>query len=262
MPPADGDARLLSAALVSAALAWSCHSSSPPEPLRVAAAADLTVAFEELGKLFESRTGQKVSFSFGASGALAKQLTQGAPFDLFAAASPRFVESVVKSGACDGTTSAPYARGYVAAWSKNAELELSTLEDLKRPEVRHIAIANPEHAPYGQAAKEALTRAKLWPELEAKIVQAENVRQALEFAESGNADVAIVAESLIAQGDRGRRLAIDPSLYVPIEQVLVVCRHGHNAAAARELAKLIESTEGQALLRRHGFGASGEKPGQ
>lgn len=260
MPPADGDRGFLSLALLSAALAGGCQKAPAPHhhaTLQVAAASDLTVAFEELGQLFEARTGQRVTFSFGASGALAKQLSQGAPFDLFAAANAAYVDSAVQSGACDGATKALYARGHIVLWSKSGA-PLRELDELANPQIRHIAIANPDHAPYGKAAKEALIAAGVWSRVESKVVQAENVRQALQFAQTGNADVALVALSLVARDGSGSRLAIDPSLHRPIEQTLVVCKHGRNVDGGREFAKLVESSEGQAVLERHGFGRSRE----
>ncbi len=260
MVPPDGDPRFLPAILLSTALIGGCKAPAPQptEPVQVAAAADLSLAFEEMGKLFESRGGQKVTFSFGASGALAKQLGQGAPFDLFAAANLAFVDSAVKAGACDGATKATYARGHIVVWSKQGGHAVHALADLQSPDIKHIAIANPEHAPYGKAAREALTRAGLWSALEPKIVQAENVRQALQFAQTGNADVAIVALSLVTKDDSGNALPIDPALHAPLEQTLVVCRHGKNADGARAFAKLVESSDGQALLKRYGFGGSAE----
>jgi molybdate transport system substrate-binding protein len=262
MVPPDGDLRFVPALLLSTALIGGCKAPAPKplEPVQVAAAADLSVAFEEMGKLFEARTGQKVTFSFGASGALAKQLSQGAPFDLFAAANASFVDSAVQAGACDGGTKALYARGHIVVWSKKSGLAVHALSDLQNPDIKHIAIANPEHAPYGKAAREALTRAGLWAALEPKIVQAENVRQALQFAQTGNADAAIVALSLVANDDTGNALPIDPTLHAAIEQTLVMCRHGKNADGAREFAKLVESSDGQALLKRYGFGGSAEQP--
>lgn len=268
MVPPDGDLRFVPALLLSTALVSASGCKNTPTPpaseaqVQVAAAADLSVAFEEMGKLFEARTGRRVTFSFGASGALAKQLAQGAPFDLFAAANASFVDSAVQAGACDGATKALYARGHVVVWTRKSGVSLRSLADLLSPDIKHIAIANPEHAPYGKAAREALTRAGLWPALESKIVQAENVRQALQFAQTGNADVAIVALSLVAKEDSGVRLAIDPALHGPIEQTLVVCRHGKNAEGAREFAQLVESSDGQALLKRYGFGGSDEKIGK
>jgi molybdate transport system substrate-binding protein len=269
MVPPDGDFRLVPALLISTALVGGCKSPAPPPEgkkveaqVLVAAAADLSVAFEEMGRLFEARTGQKVTFSFGASGALAKQLSEGAPFDMFAAANASFVDKAVQAGACDGGTKALYARGHLVVWSKQQGLSLRTLADLQNEGVKKIAIANPEHAPYGKAAREALTKAGLWPALESKIVQAENVRQALQFAQTGNADVAIVALSLVAKDTTGTSLAVDPALHGAIEQTLVVCRHGKNAAGGREFAKLVESSDGQALLKRYGFGGSAEQPGK
>jgi molybdate transport system substrate-binding protein len=219
----------------------------------------LALAFEELGKLFEQRTGQKINFSFAASGTLAKQLSQGAPFDLFAAANPTFVDSAVAAGACDGSSKALYARGHVAVWSKRRGAKLSALSQLASAEIQYIAIANPEHAPYGKAAREALMAAGVWSAVERKIVHAENVRQALQFAETGNADVAIVALSLVAHDRSGQMLAVDPALHGPIEQTLAVCKRGKNEAGGRAFAKLVESSEGQALLERYGFGSSAEQ---
>jgi molybdate transport system substrate-binding protein len=263
MCPPDGDFPILGRLLLSAALLGGCKSPAPvTAPVQVAAAADLTVAFEEMGKLFEARTGQKVTFSFGASGALAKQLGQGAPFDVFAAANAAFVDSAVSAGACDGASKALYARGHVVLWTKHGGVKLASLSDLKQDAVKHIAIANPEHAPYGKAAKEALESAGLWSELSSKIVQAENVRQALQFAQTGNADAAIVALSLVIKDETGNRLAIDPRLHRPIEQTLVVCKRGKNADGGRRFAELVASADGRALLAGYGFGASTEQVGQ
>jgi molybdate transport system substrate-binding protein len=96
----------------------------------------------------------------------------------------------------------------------------------------------------------------LWHELEPKIVQAENVRQALQFAQTGNADVALVSLSLVALEGAGRKLAVDPALHAPIDQTLVVCRRGRNIAGGRSFAKLVDSPEGRAVLERYGFGSA------
>jgi molybdate transport system substrate-binding protein len=250
------------ALLLSATLSLQCKSDPPREPVQVAAASDLTLAFEELGKLFEARTGGKVTFSFAASGTLAKQLSQGAPFDLFAAANASFVDQAVSAGACDGKSKKPYARGHLVVWSKAGGVKVASLAELKRAEIKRIAIANPEHAPYGRAAREALTNAGLWPELESKIVQAENVRQALQFAQTGNAEVAIVALSLVVSDTTGQRFDVDTSLHRPLEQTLVVCQRGKNPMGARAFAELVASPEGQKLLERYGLGRSDEQIAQ
>jgi molybdate transport system substrate-binding protein len=261
MVPPDGDFRLGPVSALAAALAGSCTPTPPPQqaPVQVAAAADLTLAFQELGKLFEQRSGRKVTLSFAASGVLSKQLSQGAPFDLFAAANSSFVDSAVRSGACDGVTKALYAHGHVVVWTKQHGVRVQSLADLQRPEIKHIAIANPESAPYGKAAREALQSAGLWHALAGKVVQAENVRQALQFAQTGNAEVAIVALSLVANDETGVRLPVPATLHQPISQTLVVCKHGRNQEGARAFAELITSRDGQALLARYGFGGSTEQ---
>lgn len=263
-PPPDGDARIAPALLLTTALLSGCKTTTAPshEPVSVAAAADLSDAFAELGRVFEARSGQKVVLSFGASGALAKQLGQGAPFDLFAAANSSFVDEAVNAGACDASTKALYARGHLVVWTRANGPQIQKLTDLKGAAIQRVSIANPDHAPYGKAAREALTRAGIWSAVEGKIVPAENVRQALQFAETGNVDVAIVALSLVSTKKDGQRLAIDPALHAPINQTLVVCRHGKNAEGGRAFAALVESPEGQKLLERYGFGGSAEQPGK
>ena len=231
-----------------------CRESSP-NVVRVAAAADLGPAFEELGRRFEQAGGGQVVFSFGSSGLLAKQVREGAPFDVFAAANVSFVDELVAAGACDGATARRYARGRIVIWTRpNARVAPPvSLEDLADPRFARIAIANPEHAPYGVAAKQALTGAGVWARVEPRVVYGENVRQTLQLCETGNADAAIVAESLVSSAARGARLAIDERLHGPITQALVVCRHGREAAGGRAFAALVSSEAGQAVLARNGF---------
>jgi molybdate transport system substrate-binding protein len=261
MVPPDGDFPLAPALALSAALLGACQTppAAPPAVVQVAAASDLSLAFAELGELFEQRTGQKVTFSFAASGALSKQLGQGAPFDVFAAANASFVDSAVEAGACDGATKTLYAHGHVVVWTRKGDVRVLSLTDLQKPEIKHIAIANPDAAPYGRAAREALVSVGLWPTLESKIVHAENVRQALQFAQTGNAEAALVALSLVARDDSGTRLLVESKLHGPIAQTLVVCKNGQNRAGGRAFAKLVASSEGQAVLERYGFGTSGEQ---
>ncbi len=220
-----------------------CRRSETP-PLRVAAASDLTVAFEEIGRQFQARTGQAVVFSFGSTGLLAKQIAQGAPFDVFAAANIAFVDEVVKAGACDGTSKRPYARGRVIVWARKGSGP-KQLTDLVEPRFAKIAIANPEHAPYGRAARQALEASGIWERLQGKLVFGENVQQTLKYAQTGNVDAAIVALSLAAEGDR---LVIDEQLHEPLVQAMVVCREPGQA-----FVDLVLSPDGRAVLDRAGF---------
>lgn len=227
---------------------------SNKDSIKVAAASDLSQAFKEVGAEFEKDTGKKVTFSFASTGLLSKQIMEGAPFDLFAAANVSFVDEVVGSGNCDKATQELYARGRLVLWTKQGSKAPTSLADLADPAYAKIAIANPEHAPYGIAAKEALTHEGLWDELDAhkRIVIGENVSQALQYAETGNADAAIVALSLAVDTD-GQYIDIDQSLHTPLEQALVVCGKGPKTQTAGEFAKYVNSEKGRGIMRRYGF---------
>ena len=227
------------------------------DQVNVAAASDLARAFEELGKAFQARTGIEPTFTFGSTGLLAKQIEQGAPFDVFAAANVSFVDQVVKAGACDGATQALYARGRIVVWSTGAVP--AKLEDLADPAYQTIAIANPEHAPYGRAAQQALEKVGIWDQVKGRIVNGENVQQAMQYARSGNADVSIIALSLAVVADGGSSLPIDTALYEPLDQALVECGTAAPArAAAKQFAAFVGSPEGREIMNRYGFLLPGE----
>lgn len=230
----------------------------PAEPLRVAAAADLAHAFTEITPAFSAQAPCDLKLTSGSTGLLARQITQGAPFDLFLAANTSYVEQVVKAGACDGATAHRYARGRLVIWAKGEGGAQLTLASLAEPRFQHIAIANPEHAPYGVAAREALTRAGVWARVSDHLVYGENVQQTLELAQTGNADAAIVGLSLAIGAKGGSWALLDEAGYTPIDQSLVVCKHGTNAAAAQKLADFLAAPAGRAILRRYGFLLPGE----
>lgn len=232
----------------------------PPEPLRVAAAADLAHAFAELGPAFnaQSSTPTELKLTLGSTGLLARQLVQGAPFDLFLAANVSYVDQVVKAGACDGQSVASYARGRLVIWVKGTGGAELTPASLAEARFKHIAIANPEYAPYGKAARDALTRAGVWSRVSDRMVYGENVQQTLELARSGNADVAIVGLSLAIAAPTGSWAIVDEGSYPPIDQALVVCKRGTNATGARRLKAFIEAPAGRAILRKFGFLMPGE----
>ncbi len=236
--------------------------------MRVAAASDLSRAFAELGLLFEAKTRQKVEFSFGSTGLLAKQLRAGAPFDMFAAASESFVDEVVTDGACDGTTRAPYGHGRIVLWSKHGLVQpAATFDDLSDARFQRIAIAQPEHAPYGKAAQQALQTRGLWSSVTSRLVYGENVQQAYQFAQSGNAEVAIVALSLVTQApgasntravESGTYLLIDEALHEPLAQELVVCKHGKSREGGLRFAQFVNSEAGRVIMLRYGFALPSE----
>lgn len=240
---------------------WGCSRRPPPgetAPVRVAAAANLMLAFEALAPRFRASSGQAIEFSFGSSGLLAEQLGAGAPFDLFVAADLGFAASAVASGACDGTTTTPYARGRLVLWSAKGGVEPPrSVRDLAEPRFTRVAIAQPEHAPYGKAAVEALTTAGVWERVQPKLVFGENVRQAHQFAATGNVEVALVALALVAQDRANPWTLVDASEHTPIEQALVVCGNGLNRAGAEAFRRFLDTPETWAILEQHGF----ERPG-
>jgi molybdate transport system substrate-binding protein len=226
---------------------------APVETLKVAAASDLTFAFRDIGALYEKTTGQPVVFSFGATGMLERQIAEGAPFDAFAAASASFADDAVASGACLGDSKTPFATGRIVLFAASDAGPAVTLADLTQDRIAKIAIANPDHAPYGRAAKQALQRAGLWDKVAAKIVYGENVQQTMQFAQSGNADVAIVALAL-AVVTPGQWTPIAAELHERIDQVLVACKGGRAGSdAGRRFIAFVGSEAGQGIMHRYGL---------
>ena len=238
-----------------ALMAAGCEPPAPPLPqVRVAAASDLQQALPILASAFRQAHAIEVVPTFGASGQLAEQVRQGAPFDVFLSANRDFVDGLAKAGVVKPGSVRPYARGELAmAVNKIWGVKLWSLQDLTRPEVKKIAIANPETAPYGMAAKQALRRAGLWDSLKPKIVPAESVRQALQFVQSGNAEVGLVGRS-IADVPEAVAVRLPLDAYDPIIQALgVVARADHPDEAALFVDFLL-SEVGQGILRDLGFG--------
>ena len=214
----------------------------------------LVAAASDLAPLQEPLRQQNVRFTFGASGMLAKQIENGAPFDIFMSASEEYVTNLAAKGKIDPATVVVYARGRLGLWSKSGRVQ--ALPQLADPSVLRISIANPAHAPYGAAAKELLERKGLWETLQPKIVYAENVRQALQYAESGNVDATLTAWSLLY--DKGAvRL---PEDHKPIQQAAGVVKDSPRAAQARAFLEYLHSSTGRKILEAHGLIPSSDIP--
>ncbi len=248
----------MKAVLAIALLCLACSSKSGKREIRVAAASDLQKAFEEVGKEFAAKTGITPVFDFGSSGLLAKQIEQGAPYSLYAAANKKFAEQAAKSGHCDEHSIQMYARGRLVAWSAAGVAAPKQLAELTDPRFKKIGIANPDHAPYGTAAKQALEKAGVWSQIEDRIVLGDSVSATMVHAKTGNVDVALVALSLALVTDGGSFLQIDQGMHDPLDQALVVCGTGDDAAAARQLVDFIGSREGREIMTRYGFLLPGE----
>jgi molybdate transport system substrate-binding protein len=252
--------KILSATLAASCVAFAGCSNPAPvseEPLKVAAASDLAVAFKEVGDAYEKKTGKKVSFSFGSTGLLSKQIKEGAPFDVFAAANVSYIDELAGAGAVLGDSKALYGRGRIVLYTPEGAEPVAKLADLSDAKFKKVAIANPEHAPYGKAAEQALTKAGVYAEVKAKLVPSENVLQALQYVDSGNAEVAIVALSL-ALTAKGKHTDIEESLHEPIDQAIAVCEQSKQKAAAADFISFVNSAEGRVLMKKSGFLLPGE----
>jgi molybdate transport system substrate-binding protein len=225
-------------------LAVSMQAGTPE--LTVAAAADLS----DLAPLLGPASGIPLTLTLGASGILRQQIKNGAPYDVFLSANERYVRELASSGIIDPASVRVYARGRLALWSRDGRFR--DVSELTRPELTHLAIANPEHAPYGTAARQFLERRGIWGALSGRVVYAENVRQALQFAETGNADAVVTAWSLLI----GRRDAVLlPEEHAPIRQAAGIVKASKQQAAARRLEDFLFSPAGQKLLQDHGLTA-------
>jgi molybdate transport system substrate-binding protein len=228
-------------------------ASAKTAPFRVAAASDLQAALPVLADRFQARTGIAVTLTFQSSGQLAQQIKQGLPYDVFLSANEAFVRDLAAGGSIRPDSVHAYARGtLVLAVYGELGVRIESLADLSRPEVKKIALANPDTAPYGKAGKQALERAGLWAKLQPRIVMGDSVRQALLYAQKGDAEAALVGRA-IANVPEVRSIEIDPGLYDPIVQALGIVADSHRQADAEAFTKFVLGEEGQAILKEFGF---------
>jgi len=240
--------------LMAAACGSGGGGSGSSGELLVAAAANVQQAFDEMGPLFEKETGARITFSYGASGALAQQIDAGLPADVYVSADTDDVDGLREKGLLIDDTQQVYAIGRLAlASSTKAGVTVSELADLLRPEVEKVAIADPEVAPYGRAAEEALKSTGLWDQLKPKLVYGQNVSAATEYVRSGNAEAGLVALSLVIHEPSVTYVTVDDSLHQPIEQALAAVKGTKNEELARRLVAFVRGPEGRAVLEKYGF---------
>lgn len=225
-------------------------------PVRVAAAADLEPLLPAVLANYERETGQHVEASFASSATLATQIENGAPFDVFMAANMAFPQKVAQDGfAAAGSSVAPYARGTLVLWTRNQSGVVQlTMQELASPRIHTIAIANPQHAPYGHAAMQALTSLALLPAVQSKLRTAENIAQAAQFASSGNTDVGLISlTSALTLTAQGHYVAVPQNTYPPILQGAVALKGGANAKGAVAFLRYLHSPAVTQQLQQGGL---------
>jgi molybdate transport system substrate-binding protein len=226
--------------------------------LTVAAASDLQSALPAIASRFEKDTGQKVTLTFGSSGNFFTQIQNGAPFDVFLSADIDYPRRLEASGGAERGSLDQYATGRLVLWTRNdSGIDVrGGLTVLAGARVRRVAVANPEHAPYGRAAVAALRHERLYDRVQQKFVLGENISQAALFAQSGSADVGLLALALALSPtlkNSGTYVEIPESWYPPIEQAAVVLSSSRQKPLARQFIDYLKKPDSVRLLQSYGF---------
>jgi len=231
------------------------------DPVAIAAAADLKFALEEVVDAFrQSNPTDALTTTYGSSGKFYAQIRQGAPFDLYFSADIAYPRLLVEAGFAASEVR-PYAPGRLVLWSSSRDATQMTVADLVDPSIRKIAIANPEHAPYGKRAEEALRAAGVWDKVRSRLVMGENIAQTAQYVQTGNADVGIIAWSLAlneAMATQGSYALIPDHLHQPLEQGYVITQRAAGNPLARRFADYMASPEARRVMVRYGFALPGE----
>ncbi len=238
---------------------------STAREVRIAAAADLKFAFDDLASEFRKKHPEiKVSVTYGSSGNFYAQLENKAPFDLFLSADIDYPRKLVENGLASKDSEFQYAVGHIVVWVPNGsklDLEKLGMKAVADPSVKKLAIANPKFAPYGRAAEAALKKLGLYEDVKDRLVLGENIAQTAQYVESGSADVGIIALSLAlapAMKDKGRFWTVPLEDYPRLEQGGVIMSWVKDKEATQKLREFIVGTEGKAILKRYGFMQPGE----
>ena len=241
------------------------HTAVAAQKVTIAAAADLKFCLDELVVAFKHEHAQtEFDVVYGSSGKFKTQIEQGAPFDLYFSADSAYPRELRKAGLA-ATDARVYAVGRIVLWSATLDAGKLTLADLVRSDIAKIAIANPQHAPYGKRAEEALRAAGVWDAVQPKLVLGENIAQTAQFVQSGNAQVGIIALSLALNpqlAKQGGYALVPAALHQPLEQAFVITQHGAGNALAAAFADYVQSSAARAVMVRYGFALPGETAAQ
>lgn len=230
---------------------------SPSEQkVTIAAAADLKFAMDKIITSFrKEHPDDQIDLIYGSSGKFHTQIQQGAPYDIFFSADVGFARELKKAGQAI-TEPKLYAVGRIVLWSATRDATKLTLASLTDPSIKKIAIANPKHAPYGKRAEEALRSVGIWDRVQDKLIFGENIAQTAQYAQSGSADVGIIALSLAVSQElasKGGYWLVPDNLHAPLEQAYVVTRHGEGNSLATEFASYMDTPRVRRIMTSYGF---------
>jgi molybdate transport system substrate-binding protein len=228
------------------------------QEITVAAAADLQFAMQDIATRFQKETGKTVKLTYGSSGNFFQQIQNGAPFDIFFSANLDYAKKLDAAGLTEPGSYYQYAKGKIVIWvPKESKLDLTPgMKAFLDPSVKKIAVANPQHAPYGQAAVAAMKSQNVYEKVKDRFVLGENISQTASFVVSGSADVGIVALSLALSPnmkDKGRYVEVPADEYPPIEQACVILGSSKNKETARQFMAFIKTSAIADVLRSYGF---------
>ena len=226
------------------------------DEVQIAVAANFTAPMQKIAAEFEKDTGHKAQLAFGSTGKFYAQIKNGAPFEILLAADDTTPEKLEKEGAAVAGSGFTYAIGKLVLWSSKAGFVDDKGEVLKKGEFKHISIANPKLAPYGQAAIETLTALKLLDAIQPKFVQGENIAQTHQFVATGNAELGFVALSQVMKEGKiseGSGWIVPSRLHQPIRQDAVLLVNGKGKPAAEALMKYIGSDKAKAVIQSFGY---------
>jgi molybdate transport system substrate-binding protein len=250
------DSRFAAKMLISVCLMLAGHTARAEEKITIAAAADLKFALDEIVMLFKNtHPAAQIETIYGSSGIFNTQIRQGAPYDIYFSADIAYPRTLKAEGFA-GSEVQPYAVGRIVLWSPSRDAGKMALADLADPNILKIAIANPRHAPYGKRAEEALKAAGIWGNVESRLVYGENVSQAAQFVQTGNAQVGIIALSLALSPElakQGSYSLISDKLHQPLEQGFIITKRAADNILAQAFARFIAGKEARAIMTRYGF---------
>lgn len=236
------------------------RTQAAAQTISVAAAADLSYCLEDLNKTFKTaHPDADIKVSSGSSGNFATQIKNGAPFEVFLSADISYPRDLVKARLADEKSLTTYAIGRLVLWTAHPEtVDVTQGLEILRKEmpVKKLAIANPAHAPYGLAAKQALEHDKLWDAVQPRLVMGDNIGQTATFVSTGSADAGIVALSLVIAGPQskvGKWQEVPADKYAPLEQAAVLTNKGADSALAKSYLDFLRTPEARAIFDRYGF---------